>query len=122
MVPPATHRTGQRSDDRTLSARIAFDPRVNIGHVLTTITLLFTLVGGLLWLNRMIERNRAESALNEQSIKQIQQNRFTMQRQLERIEGKVDEANRFLRNRATFRAPSYFRQHAAQNEDNAHAR
>ena len=61
--------------------------------------LLVILIGALISGVAMVQKNAERERLNRQSIETIQQNREFTQQKLDRIESKVDEVNRFLRNR-----------------------
>jgi len=87
------------SPPTTIDHKRLVDPKITLGHIVATLMLLVILIGALISGVRLIEQNAERERLNRQSIETIQQNReFTLQK-LDRIESKVDEVNRFLRNR-----------------------
>ena len=89
MSPPTT----------TIDHKRLVDPKITLGHIATTLMLLVILIGALISGVRLIEQNAEATRLNRQSIETIQDNRHYTRQKLNRIESKIDEVNRFLRNR-----------------------
>ena len=87
------------SPPTTIDRHRLVDPKVTLGHIATTLMLLVILIGALISGVRMIEKNAEQESLNRQSIETIQDNCHCTRQKLDRIESKIDEVNRFLRNR-----------------------
>lgn len=103
----------RRATDRSMSARIAWNPTVNLAHIAATITIIAAVVSAAMWiadankaLQQYVASVDAKTAANAVRIEAILRDRETVKERLDRmninmrrIEGKVDEINNYLRNR-----------------------
>lgn len=103
----------RRATDRSMSARIAWSPTVNLAHIAATLTMVAAVLSAAMWiadankaLQQYVASVDAKTAANSVRIKAIIRDRDNINDRLDRmngnmrrIEGKVDEINNYLRNR-----------------------